>query len=91
MDVKSLDIDRKLLVVGVLDEMRRLRQIAYENSLEMPELLPAYKSAEALYRETASAFQANYIPLFDRQAHIAERITKGDEAFTVAYGNRPRV
>lgn len=91
MNIHELEIDQKLLAVGVLDALRTARQVAFDNAREMPELLPTYQAIETLYQDTATAFGAKIIPVFDRDQHIAERIEAGDEAYTVAYGAGPTI
>lgn len=91
MNIHELDINQKLLAVGVLDALRLARQVAFDNAREMPELLPTYQAIEALYQDTALSFGAKIIPVFDREQLIAERIAAGDEVYTVAYGPAPTV
>ena len=79
-----MEIDDRILVSKVLETLQIARQVAYDCALEMPDLREAYESAEANYAATAQKFGAAYRPVFDRRAHIEERIAKGDRDHTFA-------
>lgn len=89
MNINDLDLDNRILTVGVLDALRVARQVAYDNAREFPALHATYEAAEKLYQDTARAFGANVIPVFDREQRIVKRIEEGDEFYTVAYGSAP--
>jgi hypothetical protein len=91
MNIHELEIDKRLLAVGILDALRTARQVAFENAREMPDLLATYQAIEALYQDTAISFGTKIIPVFDRNQHIAQRIEAGDEAYTVAFGTGPAI
>lgn len=94
MDIRELDLDRKILVARVLETLQKARQTVYDAALEMPELTPSYEMAEAAYAKTAAEFNAPYHAVFDREAHIEKRISEGDRYHTFAresgfYGPKP--
>lgn len=87
MDIRELDLDSKMLVAKVLESLQQARQIAYDAALEMPELRAAYEAAEAAYYNTALQFNAPYRDVFDKQAHIEDRLAHGDLYHTFASEN----
>lgn len=90
MDYSELKLDDKLVVARLLETLKTARQVAYEAAKDMPALEDVFVECEARYRAFAARIGAKAAPVFDRDAHIANRIEKGDRDYVEAFGDLPR-